>query len=189
MKKRYLIRFLLFTVFFFIYSIPTEALEWKRHDDKTKHISFLSLKGPPSFKTINDSSFMLDIWHIGFLNDGSNGAVVAITSLKDAFSKKTIYGLTEYIFSDIKRTGKVHILNKTFSNVGSIPTLNVWVVSKSSNGMKWFGRSKYYKIQNTIFNLTFASPVKERLDKPDIEAFLCSLIVLPDFWNPQLPIP
>jgi len=147
--------------------------QWQIYRNAEFNIEFLTISLPKE-KRVDNPDVIKVIWHIGFMEDGTNGVVDA-TRLKDGSLRS--FSVTEQA-SDLRKGMEQSVKSKVVSQknifLNGIPAIEFRTTSTTKNGSLWYGVTRILVIQDTLYSIIITCPNKERTFEPDIAKYLDS---------------
>jgi hypothetical protein len=147
--------------------------KWQIYRNPEFNIEFLTISVPKE-KRFDSPDAVKVIWHIGFMEDGTNGMVDA-TRLRDGSLRS--FSVTEQA-SDLRKGMEQSVTSKVVSQknifLNSIPAIEFRTTSTTKNGSLWYGVTRILVIEDTLYSIIVACPNKQRTFEPDIVKYLDS---------------
>lgn len=154
--------------------IQSANASWQLYRVAEFNIEFLALS-PPHEQRVDAPDVLKVIWHIGFMDDGTNGAIDA-TRLKDGSLR--FFSVTEQannIRKGMEKSKKSKIVSQKNILVNGVPAVEFRITSTSSRGTIWYGVMRALVIEDTIYSVIITCPNEERTNETDIVMYLNSL--------------
>lgn len=152
----------------------TRGESWQTYKNHEFGIQFLSLSVPMELRS--DSPGLLKvIWHIGYMNDGTNGAIEAIRPKDGSFRGISAFQLASDFRQGMEQSKKSKVLSQKNIHFNGMETVEFQVATTTKNGEKWYGIIRLLLIGDTGYTIMITCPNKEKLANQDIAKYLGSL--------------
>jgi hypothetical protein len=146
---------------------------WQVYINREFDIEFLTISVPQE-RRFDSAETVKVIWHIGFMEDGTNGAVDA-TRLKDGSLRS--FSVTEQA-SDLRKGMEQSIKSKVISQkdifINGIPAIEFKTSTTTKKGTLWYGVVRMLVIEDTLYSIMITCPTKERTFEQEIVRYLDS---------------
>jgi len=147
---------------------------WKIFTDSDEKIQFLSIKTPKKQK-VDGPVLTKTIWHIGFLEDGTNGYVEVTRLNQGSFIDFDVLKQSKNLRKGLEGSGKLKVTAENPINIAGRRAIEFKTLTVSSNGMTWHGKVRMVVIDNAIYTISIVVPKPSLLLENQIVEFLSSL--------------
>ena len=157
-----------------LYSAQAANEKWQKYRNPEFNIEFLTMRVPME-KRLDSPGAVNVIWHIGYMEDGTNGGVDA-KRLKDGSLR--FFSVTEQaanIRQGMDQSRKSTVVSQKNILVNGVPAVEFRTTSITSKGTLWYGVARVMVIEDTFYTIMIACPNEKGTRQPNIIKFLDSL--------------
>lgn len=157
------------------FSAEARGEKWQIYRNHEFGIQFLCLSAPTEYR-FDSTDLLKMVWHIGFMNDGTNGAIQATRPKDGSLRGISTFQLASDLRQGMEQSKKSKILSQKNIYSNGIEAIEFRIVTTTKKGEKWHGVIRKLVIGDTLYSIMITSPNKEKLLNQDVAKYLGSLM-------------
>lgn len=154
-------------------SLEVWAADWQLYTNSQFNFRSLSF-GVPEETKLENAEMSKVIFHIGFLDDGTNGAV-EVTRLKNGSLRNySVIREASEIRKGMEQSPKSKVLYQKEVLQNGLQGIEFRTQTLTSKGTIWYGIQRLFVSGDAMYTIYIAAPTKARLEEKEIQRFLQS---------------